>query len=146
MSKPEIVQVRAAGPDHQVVTVQGAKRLYRREPCPTCPWRTDAVGEFPAEAFRHSANTAHDASTHVFSCHSSGPEKPAACAGFLLRNSENNLAVRIMQACGDLDMDQVHDGSHELFGSYREMAIANGVPASDPALEMCRADYEPAKR
>jgi Family of unknown function (DUF6283) len=146
LSKAEIVQIRPAGPDHQVVTVQSAKRLYRREPCPTCPWRTDAVGEFPAEAFRHSANTACDASMHVFSCHSSGAERPAMCAGFLVRNSENNLAVRLRQACGDLDMDEVHDGGHELFNSYREMAIANGVPADDPELAQCRADFDGPKR
>lgn len=146
MLKAKIVQVRPAGPDHQVVTIKGARRLYRREPCPTCPWRTDAVGEFPAEAFRHSANTAHDASRNVFSCHTSGAEKPAACAGFLLRNSANNLAVRVMQVQGDLDMAEVHDGGHELFESYREMAVANGVPADDPALAPCRGDLDPPER
>lgn len=138
-----ITNVRAAGDEHQVVTVEGGRRgLYRREPCPKCPWRRDAVGEFPAEAFKHSAGTAYDMAPNTFACHDSGVEKPAVCAGFLLRNSSNNLGVRLMQSRGDLDLDQVHDGGHELFSSYREMAVANGVDEGDPVLAACRADSE----
>jgi len=138
-----ISEVRPAGPDHQVVSVTGGRGdLYRREPCGDCPWRCDAVGVFPAEAFRLSAATAHDMSQRFFSCHSSGAEKPAICAGFLLRNSANNLGVRLKLMSGVIDMDQVHDGGHELHDSYRAMAIANGVPADDPALIGCRADNE----
>tara|TARA_B100001105_G_scaffold254950_1_gene252309 strand:+ start:965 stop:1399 length:435 start_codon:yes stop_codon:yes gene_type:complete len=138
-----ITNVRPAGVDHQVVTVEGGRNgIYRREPCPKCPWRRDAVGEFPAEAFKHSASTAYDMAPNTFACHSSGVEKPAVCAGFLLRNSENNLGVRLMQSRGELDLSQVHDGGHELFPSYRAMAVANGVDAQDPALASCRADHE----
>lgn len=138
-----VTNVRPAGPDHQVVTVEGQRSdLYRREPCPDCPWRCDAVGEFPAEAFKHSASTAYDMAPNTFACHSSGIEKPAVCAGFLLRNSENNLGVRMMQSRGELDLEQVHDGGHELFPNYRAMAIANGVDEDDPVLAACRADCE----
>lgn len=143
MLKAEIVKVRPAGPKHQVVTVEGGRSgLYRREPCLKCPWRRDAVGEFPAEAFKHSASTAYDMAPNTFACHSSGVEKPAVCAGFLLRNSENNLGVRLMQLRGELDRAQVHDGGHKLFASYREMAVANGVDERDPVLAACRADDE----
>ncbi|KEH15289.1 hypothetical protein MTR_1498s0010, partial [Medicago truncatula] len=62
---PEITRTRAAGPDHQVVTVQGGKGSYRRRPCAKCPWRVDATGEFPADAFRHSAETAYDMATET---------------------------------------------------------------------------------
>lgn len=138
-----VTDIRPAGANHQVVTVEGGRRgLYRREPCPTCPWRKDAVGEFPAEAFRHSANTAYDMASKMFSCHESGVEKPATCAGFLLRNSENNLGARLMAARGDLDREQLCDGGHELFDSYRDMAVANGVAPNDPVLAQCRADNE----
>lgn len=135
--------MRPAGHDHQVVSVQGGDLgLYRRKPCESCPWRRDAVGEFPAEAFRHSAATAYDMAQNTFACHSSGCEKPALCAGFLLRNSENNLGVRMMQMRGQVSMDEVSDGGHALFDSYREMAVANGVPSDDPVLERCRADRQ----
>ena len=135
-----ITATRPAGPDHQVVTVQGGRRqdAYRRTPCQTCPWRLDAVGEFPAEAFRHSARTAHDMSTRTFACHASGTAKPAICAGFLLRGAAHNMAVRLMLLRGELDLSAVSDGGHALYADYRAMAEANEVRAGDPALRGCR--------
>jgi hypothetical protein len=132
-----VTRVRAAGPDHQVVTVEGCGGSYRRRPCPTCPWRIDAVGEFPSEAFRHSAETAYDMSQHSFACHSSGVAKPAICAGFLLRGAEHNLAVRLARMQGRV-RDDVVDGGVKLHGNYRSMAIANGVDPNDPVLARCR--------
>lgn len=135
---PTVTAIRPAGPDHQVVTVEGAARtLYRREPCPTCPWRLDATGEFPAEAFRHSAETAYDMSRHVFSCHESGQKKPALCAGFLLRGADHNLAVRLHRMNGAVG-DDVSDGGHALHADYRAMAIANGVDEDEAVLQPCR--------
>lgn len=130
----------SAGPDHQVLTLKskgGDGCVYRREPCPQCPWRVDAVGVFPAAAFRCSADTAYDMADRMFGCHDSGLKHPATCAGFLLRNSANHLGVRL--ALG-LDLAEVSDGGHALFASYREMAIANGVSPDDPVLLPCRAD------
>ncbi|WP_455233403.1 DUF6283 family protein [Geopseudomonas aromaticivorans] len=136
-----IEQVRPAGDEHQVVTVSRASdeggRSYRRKPCADCPWRRDAVGKFPAEAFRHSAETAYDLSEHVFSCHASGIRKPAVCAGFLLRGAYHNLSVRLGYIKGHF-ADDVSDAGLELFDGYREMAIANGVDPDDPVLALCR--------
>ena len=134
----KVGNIRPAGEDHQVVEVQGGKNTYRRQPCPDCPWRKDSVGEFPAEAFKHSANTAHDMSDHKFGCHASGTEKPATCAGFLLRGADHNLAVRKAVMFGQIDPREITDGGHELFEDYIEMAIANGVAPDDPALALCR--------
>lgn len=132
---------RPAGDAHQVVTVRRtepeARLCYRKKPCADCPWRRDAVGEFPAEAFRHSAETAYDLSRHVFSCHASGLRKPAICAGFLLRGAQHNLGIRLAYLERKIGGD-VSDGGHALFNSYREMAIANGVAADDPVLAPCR--------
>ena len=124
------------GEQHQVVTVTGGGARHRRQPCSDCPWRLDAVGEFPAEAFRHSASTAYDMSQVMFSCHQSGAEKPATCAGFLLRGADHNLGVRLKRMRGEY-LDVV-DGGHELHESYRAMATANGVPSDDPLLAPCR--------
>ncbi|KAF1003857.1 MAG: hypothetical protein GAK28_04320 [Luteibacter sp.] len=135
--KPTVTQVRAAGPDHQVVTVVGGRGTYRRQPCSDCPWRVDAVDEFPAEAFRHSAGVAYDMSQHTFACHQSGQKRPAVCAGFLLRGGAHNLAVRLGYRSGRFG-DDVTDGGVELHESYRAMAIANGVDPSDPVLAPCR--------
>jgi hypothetical protein len=141
--KPRVTQTRPAGADHAVVTVEGGRRdVYRREPCPQCPWRKDAVGVFPAEAFRHSAPCCYDAAFTTFACHDSGIGKPATCAGFLLKNSMHNILVRMRESDGLVDISQITAGGVELFDSYREMAIANGVDPDDPVIAPCRADND----
>ena len=140
--KSRIEKVTPAGDNHQVVTVVSSgegNKLYRRKPCADCPWRRDAVGVFPAEAFRISAHTAYDMSENVFSCHTSGAKKPATCAGFLLRGAEHNLNVRLGLIMGTLDLQQVDDDGLDLFDSYREMAVANGVEEDDSVLALCRS-------
>ena len=99
--------------------------------------RPGATGEFPAEAFRHSAGTAYDMAQNTFACHASGVTKPAICAGFLLRGADHNLAARLGYISGRIKND-VSDGGHALHPNYRAMAIANGVPADDPILTACR--------
>lgn len=128
------------GREHAVVTVQGGRGdLYRRTPCATCPWRKDAVGEFPAEAFRHSAGTAYDMAVETFACHSSGKKRPATCAGFLLSSgAEHNLAVRFKQRDGRLDLSKVSNGGVDLFDCYRDMAVANGVDPDEDILKPMR--------
>ncbi|ULX53805.1 hypothetical protein A9P79_17810 [Cupriavidus taiwanensis] len=129
-AEPKVTRIRPAGDNHQVVTVEGGRGLYRKQPCDDCPWRADAVGEFPAEAFRHSAPTAYDMATHTFACHQSGQQKPATCAGFLLRGAEHNLSVRMSRMKGRIK-DDVSDGGHELHANYRTMAIAIAVSRLD---------------
>jgi hypothetical protein len=136
-SRARITGKRPAGPDHQVLQVVGGPGVYRREPCGGCPWRVDQTGAFPAEAFRHSANTAHNMAQETFACHESGAGKPAICAGFLLRGAVHNLMVRLKFVKGEL-RDDVRDGGHALHANYRAMAVANGVPPDDPALAECR--------
>ncbi len=133
----KVIETRKAGDDHQVVTLQGGKATYRRSPCSDCPWRVDAVGEFPAEAFKHSARTAYDMAQSTFACHQSGVKKPAICAGFLLRGADHNLLVRLKRMTGEI-VDDVGDEGVELHDSYRAMAIANGVDPDDPILRPCR--------
>jgi hypothetical protein len=150
--KARAVGVRPAGEDHQVVSVVGGGGDYRRQPCgpqtpsedrPGCPWRVDGTGFFPAEAFAHSAETAHDMSGHVFACHESGAERPATCAGFLLRGAEHNMAVRMKLSTGQIDLDQVSDGGHELHPGYVTMAVENGLSEDSPSLRGCRfSSYE----
>lgn len=134
---PRTVVVRQAGADHQVVTVVGGKGTYRRTPCVTCPWKVSSTGEFPAEAFRHSAGTAYDMAEHTFACHASGTNRPSLCAGFLLKGADHNLAIRMKRMQGDIRND-VTDGGEELFENYRQMAVANGVDPSDQVLRDCR--------
>lgn len=142
MTRATITRTRTAGEDHAVHTVEGGGFVYRRQPCAECPWRVENTGNFPAEAFEHSADTARDSSFSTFACHMSGSEKPAVCAGFLLRNSVHNLGVRMAIIRGDCDPRQVSEGGAVLFDSYRLMAETNGVDPESPALAMCRADDE----
>lgn len=139
--KPQIICIRPADEDNQVVMVEGGDGAYRRKPCSKCPWRVDANGEFPAEAFRHSAETAYNMSMKTFGCHESGTAKPATCGGFLLRGAEHNLCVRLGYAFGTYKNDVSDDGL-VLHASYREMAIANGVNPDDPVLTPCKAQND----
>lgn len=147
--KPKIVRTRVADDNNVVHTVIGGNGTYRRTPCSECPWRVDRTGTFPAEAFRISAHTAYDASMETFGCHMSGQEKPATCAGFLLRNADHNVKVRLAVAFGKMDLSTVEDGGLLLHASYRAMAVANGVDPPDPVIAPCRAngyddpDWEP---
>ena len=138
MSAARVTTTHPAGPDHQVVNIVGGGSGYRRQPCATCPWRVDMIGEFPAEAFKISAHTSHDMDGTLFGCHSSGKDRPATCAGFLLKGAQHNLAYRMACSRGEIDPRKVHDGGHPLFENYRQMAVANGVPADDAALKNCR--------
>lgn len=121
----------------------GDKMLHRKSPCQTCPWRKDAEpGAFPPDAFRHSARTAEDGAFNTFSCHESGKKAPATCAGFLLANSAHNMSVRFAIMAGRFNPRNVKAAGVKLYGSYKEMAVANGVPADDPALANTRGDEE----
>lgn len=133
----KITKVRPAGDAHQVLTIEGGKGSYRREPCSDCPWRTDATGIFPSSAFEHSASTAYDMAQNTFGCHQSGSQKPAICAGFLLRGADHNLTVRLRRIDGKIKND-VSDGGHDLHENYTAMAIANGIDEDDPVLGPCR--------
>lgn len=124
-------------------TSGGGNRMKRRKPCATCPWRKDAeIGRFPAEAYRQSASTAYDAAFNTFACHESGSAKPATCAGFLLRNSKNNVGVRLGMSYDKLTVDDVTDVGVELYDNYEAMAVANGVDPLDPVLDQCRDDND----
>jgi len=133
----KITNIRPAGRHDQVVTVEGGGGSYRKSPCPGCPWIKANVGAFPAESFRHSANTAFDMSQNQFGCHASGTTKPATCAGFLLRGADHNLAVRMARITGKI-ADDVTEAGETLFESYRDMAVANGVSVNDPSIARCR--------
>lgn len=140
-SKPTITKTTRADDNHQVLTVEGGQdRKYMKKPCRDCPWRKDAVGVFPAEAFRISAHTSYDMNTHSFACHSSGADKPKTCAGFLLKGATHNLGVRLRIHLGDYDLSQITDGGHALFDNYKDMAVANGVSPDDERLILSRTD------
>jgi hypothetical protein len=132
--------------EHAVVTVvpkregEGdGKMVHRREPCEQCPWRSDLpTGVFPPDAFKRSASTSYDQAMSKFACHMSGSEKPATCAGFLLRGADNNIGVRMAAMTGSYDPRTVTDGGKPLYDSYRDMAEANGVDPKDSALDKCR--------
>ncbi len=119
----------------------GSERyIHQKTPCAQCPWRMDVpTGVFPAKAFRTSAPTSYDASMRTFSCHMAG-FAASTCAGFLLRHSDHNVAVRISQATGRIDLKQLSDGGFPIYRSYREMAVANGVDPEDPVLAECRGN------
>jgi hypothetical protein len=117
--------------------------IHRAKPCEQCPWRADLPpGVFPASAYRHSAATVYDMAQTTFACHMIGKVAPATCAGFLLRGADHNLSIRLAMLDRRYDPRRVSGGGYPLHISYRAMAIANGVPADDPALALCRGADE----
>lgn len=104
-----------------------------RKPCGECPWRKDVKpGQFPPERFIALAGTAYDMSVRVFVCHKSVDGREFACAGYVAR-FEHSLALRLAR----IDPATV-SCDVPLHETYREMAIANGVPPDHPALRLCR--------
>lgn len=135
----KVTRRRPADENHEVITVVSnlaGQHQCVAKPCRQCPWRKDAVGVFPAEAFRHSAPTSYDMADRTFGCHSSDHQNPKTCAGFLLSTGAgHNMRVRINRI--KFGKEQVSDSGLDLFKSYRDMAVANGVDPDDPVLEPC---------
>ncbi|MEU8653705.1 DUF6283 family protein [Streptomyces sp. NPDC048737] len=109
-----------------------------RRPCggeEPCPWRRDAPpGQFPAQAFVHSApGNRTGAPNGRFGCHSSTPARPLLCAGWLLAGADSNADILDLLRSGTLPLPDLPDGT-TVYGSYAEMAIANGVDPALPAL------------
>jgi Family of unknown function (DUF6283) len=138
LKKSKIILIKPVDDNHQVVSVVYSQSDYMRKPCGDCPWRKDAVGIFPAKAFKISAHTSYDMAQEKFGCHTAGTCNPKTCAGFLLQGAYHNLSYRLGKMKGMYN--DVSDGGHELFNSYKEMAIANGVPATDDSLKLSRDD------
>lgn len=133
--KSKVTKVSIADKNNAVLTITGGNGDYCKIICEQCPWRVDQTGNFPAEAFRLSANTSYDMATHCFACHMAGRDKPTICAGFLLRGADDNLSIRIKKSNGN-SLD-VKDSGVILHASYKTMAIANGCDTDDPKLEPC---------
>jgi hypothetical protein len=140
VKKAVVTNRRIADAFHAVVTVDGGDR-YCKSPCPECPWRKSNVGSFPSEAFKISADTAHDMARNSFACHMSGIEYPATCAGFLLsEGADDHFSVRIQRMNGKtLD---VTGNPEELFSTYIKMAVANGVVEDDPSIAKCVPEHK----
>lgn len=126
------------GEEYAVISLEGgSKSGHRRRVCEQCPWRKDNVGNFPAEAFRHSAPTSYDMSQTTFACHMHDKEDPQLCTGFLLR-AHHNLAVRLKMSHGEIDPAGLIEPDVELHDNYKEMAVANGCDPDEEVLKLCR--------
>jgi hypothetical protein len=116
---------------------------YQKRPCVECPWRIDnPPGKFTAERYRALAGTACDMATSIFACHMSKEGGEVACAGFIISQGAHNMSLRMARQRFDVHSDV------PLYPTYRQLAIANGVKASDPSLRNCRDDgqTEPMSR
>lgn len=61
------------------------------------------------------------------------PARPRVCAGWLLRGADGNPRIRELLRTGELSPPELPAGM-ELYDSYTEMAVANGVDPRHPAL------------
>jgi hypothetical protein len=112
-----------------------------KRPCSECPWRRDVpTGIWPVERFVALAHTAYDMNIGIFACHKSAQDHPTVCAGFLARGADHNLTIRRAYMTGELERTE-RSGGLNLYPSYRAMAIANGVPDGERALDRCREPH-----
>jgi len=110
---------------------------HAKIPCAECPWRRDVPpGKFPPKRFRLFAPCSYDAARQIFACHMRKEGEEFACAGFLLQSAAHNLSVRLAKCRQMIEVSS----PYPLYGTYREMAIANGVQPNDAALAYCRDD------
>nr|WP_237554656.1 DUF6283 family protein [Streptomyces sp. SID4948] len=115
-------------------------------PSPARGAATPRAGSFPAQAYRDSATTSLPGATSRFGCHSSTRERPLICAGRLLRGAQHHDQVQQALADGTLASPELPDGI-ELYGSYQDMAAANGVdpdPYNTCPLPLVRRSPLPA--
>jgi hypothetical protein len=115
------------------VTLSGGARS---RPCDECPWRRDVKpGQFPATRYDALENT-HGADGQeapygapFFGCHKSPEGREFACAGWLAVEGYNHIGVRVAVAYGHFPGSALAPGEDwpELFGSYAEMAAAQGA-------------------
>ena len=105
----------------------------RRFPCHECPFRRDTdPGQFTScryDALRETSESP-DISTPMFGCHKGAPgtDEDLACAGWLAVAGHAHPLVRIAVLTGRLEPADLEpgDGWPALFGSYDEMAEAQG--------------------
>lgn len=107
----------------------------RNTPCSECPWkRSSPIGHFPPERYVALAPTAQQQLGPMFACHMSKEGGEIPCAGYLMVAGPTSISVRLALAQGRLDLDSLDAQREQVYGSYAEMAVANGVPADHPSL------------
>jgi hypothetical protein len=106
----------------------------RRYPCNECPWKRDApVGQFPASRYEALRATSDQSGMGApfFGCHKGEPGTGTdlACAGWLAVAGSEHLGIRLAVIMGRLDPGDLRpgDGWPDLYGSYEELAAANGA-------------------
>lgn len=100
-----------------------------KKTCRECPWKvSNPPGKFPPERYAALASTAdrsHGFPQKVFACHMTPEGGERACAGFVIVVSRDNVSLRLAVSQGQFKPDEI-EADDELYGSYAEMAAANG--------------------
>lgn len=108
----------------------------RRWPCSACPWKRETADRM---TFSNLANYAAGTcgtpgneapiGAEMFACHRSATDPNELCAGWLAAVGYFHLSVRLAIAMGVLPADALTPGEGwpELYGSYDELAAANGA-------------------
>lgn len=109
----------------------------RHTPCPECPWQRSAPpGKFGVERYESLIGTAQQSFGTMFACHMTQEGRESPCAGYLAVTGATSITVRLAVANKLVDLAKIEsavaDGDYPpMYGSYAEMAVANGV---DPDL------------
>ena len=106
----------------------------RRFPCNECPWKRDSPpGQIPASRYEELRATSDQSgiAAPMFGCHRGEPGTNAdlACAGWLAVAGVEHLGIRLAVITGRLEPEDLQPGEGwpDLYGSYQELAAANGA-------------------
>lgn len=104
------------------------------QPCISCPWRKSStvggadIPGFSIDMMRRLQNTVGngDAFRPIMACHYSPVGKESACKGYIAREGNTNINVRILASKDVIPMRQIEDAceSLDLWDSFMPMLRA----------------------
>ncbi len=115
-----------------------AEHYFAPKPCKHCPWKKTSragggdIPNFDLSLMRGLASTApkKDCTIHerdefrkIFACHDSKEGNECACAGYVARDGQFNLNVRLIAIENKINLNQIIDAAeeHELYDNFHEM-------------------------
>lgn len=111
------------------------RKCFAHKPCKACPWkRSSKVGggdipNFDMEMMRNLAGTApergksDDAFRKVFACHDSKEGGEYACAGYVARDGQHNISLRLLAAQTNTPIQPIIERAEQedLYDDFWEM-------------------------
>ncbi|WP_318515693.1 DUF6283 family protein [Photobacterium leiognathi] len=114
------------------------KNKFCKTPCKQCPWKKSSkvggsdIPNFDIELMRNLVNTCPPANVDIsqrddfrklFACHESPEGKEKVCAGYVARDGQFNLNLRLLAAMSKTNVLAIVENAekHELYDNFHDM-------------------------